>query len=166
MTQIFALDVQEKDWLDKTIKKYRKKFIKSPMEYLELYGKENPLKIDEVKKNVSEAIENLREGCWQFYLKDEAIFHKEIISHLIKERECPNNILKEIVEEKIINGDTYKVSPQNLANELSNVIGTFTGNVMPYFYRLDLSTTNSRRSRSGKTFEAIIKYLITKIYKY
>lgn len=166
MTQIFALDEQEIAWLAGTIKKYRKKFIKSPMEYLDLYGKENPLSIDKVKRNVSATIEQLREGCWQLYLKDESVFHKEIISHLIKERKCPNTILKEIVEEKILDRNNYKIPPQNLVDELSDVIGTFTGNVMPYFYALDLSTTNSRRSRSGKTFEAIIKYLITKVYKY
>ncbi len=37
---------------------------------------------------------------------------------------------------------------------------------MPYLYALDLSTTNSRRSRSGKTFEAIIKFLIKDVYGY
>jgi len=40
--------------------------------------------------------------------------------------------------------------------DMAGVVGDFSGRIMPYLYQLSLSTTNSRRSRAGTTFEKVI----------
>lgn len=158
--EIFTLKESELNWLSAEIKKFRNEFIKSPDEYLQLLKQDNNVSLSVIKENVSNGIEYLREGCWNLYLKDEAIFNKQFIAHLIKVREFPHEKLKECIQHFNIKQST------NIDNDLSNLIGEYTGCIMPYLYKLDLSTTNSRRSRSGKTFEAIIKFLIKDVYGY
>jgi|GEM_PF-503634 len=160
MEDILALSNEEASWLSSEIKKYRSQYIKSPGDYLKILVSDNCVDFSDIKTNASQIIEKLREGCWQLYLKDEAIFNKKIIAHLIKHRELPNRILNEYIE-------NFKICKStNLNDDLGELIGEYTGSIMPYIYALDLSTTNSRRSRSGKTFEAIIKYLIIDVFKY
>jgi hypothetical protein len=53
------------------------------------------------------------------------------------------------------------IEPEKLKKLLSEVIGDYTGGVFPYLYELSLSTTNSRRSRAGKTFESLIEKTLT-----
>ncbi len=71
----------------------------------------------------------------------------------MEHRELPNTILETIVK---------KNTSLNLENlELVKAsIGAFTGEIMPYIYEVTLSTTNSRRSRAGTTFEHIITYIM------
>ena len=160
MEDLISLSQQEIDWLSKEIKKFRNKYIKTPSAYLVEIQESGCVDFSNIKNNVSEVIENLRENCWQLYLKDEAVFNKKFIAHLIKFRKLPNSILQEYIKKfDICNSNDF-------TNDLCELIGEYTGSIMPYLYALDLSTTNSRRSRSGKTFEAIIKFLIKDIYKY
>lgn len=160
VSEFVALTEKELDWLAKEIKKYRNKFIKTPEQYLKQLKDKKIVDIKGIKRNVSNGIELLREGCWQLYLEDEAVFNKNFIAHLVQARELPNSLLKEhIKKSNIKNSD-------NFDDDLCGLIGNYTGSIMPYLYALDLSTTNSRRSRSGKTFEAIIKFLIKDVYGY
>lgn len=160
MSEFVALTGKELDWLAAEIKKYRNKFIKTPEQYLKQLKDKKIVDIKGIKKDVSNGIELLREGCWQLYLEDEAVFNKNFIAHLVQARELPNSLLKEYIKKTNI-----KFS-KNFDDDLCNLIGNYTGSIMPYLYALDLSTTNSRRSRSGKTFEAIIKFLIKDVYGY
>ena len=160
VSEFVALTGKELDWLAAEIKKYRNKFIKTPEQYLKQLKDKKIVDIKGIKKDVSNGIELLREGCWQLYLEDEAVFNKNFIAHLVQARELPNSLLKEYIKKTNI-----KFS-KNFDDDLCNLIGNYTGSIMPYLYALDLSTTNSRRSRSGKTFEAIIKFLIKDVYGY
>ncbi|MPT32704.1 MAG: hypothetical protein E2600_13785 [Chryseobacterium sp.] len=47
-------------------------------------------------------------------------------------------------------------SGEDLRESVRDLCGEYAGRVFPYLYALSLSNTNSRRSRAGKTFEAII----------
>lgn len=158
--EIFILEDSELDWLSGEIKKFRSEYIKSPDKYLQLLKQDKKINFSKIKENVSDGLESLREGCWNLYLQDEAIFNKKFIAHLIKARSFPHSKLKEYIETFNIKNST------NFDDDLSDLIGEYTGSIMPYLYKLDLSTTNSRRSRSGKTFEAIIKFLIKDVYGY
>lgn len=160
VSEFVALTEKELDWLAKEIKKYRNKFIKTPEQYLKQLKDKKIVDIKGIKKDVSNGIELLREGCWQLYLEDEAVFNKNFIAHLVQARELPNSLLKEYIKKSDIKGS------KNFDDDLCSLIGNYTGSIMPYLYALDLSTTNSRRSRSGKTFEAIIKFLIKDVYGY
>ena len=160
MDTLLNLSEKETNWLTDEIKNFRSKYIKTPALYLKEIQKQNCIDFSNIKTNVSQVIEDLRENCWNLYLKDEAIFNKEFIAHLIKSRKLPNSILQEYIKKfDICNSNDFTY-------DLCKLIGEYTGSIMPYLYKLDLSTTNSRRSRSGKTFEEIIKFLIKDIYKY
>ena len=160
VNELVALTKKELDWLAREIKKYRNKYIKTPEQYLKQLKEQKNVDIKSIKENVSNGIELLREGCWQLYLEDEAAFNKNFIAHLVMSRELPNSLLKKYIKKSNIK------SSKNFDDDLCNLIGNYTGSIMPYLYALDLSTTNSRRSRSGKTFEAIIKFLIKDVYGY
>lgn len=160
VNELVALTKKELDWLAREIKKYRNKYIKTPEQYLKQLKEQKNVDIKSIKENVSNGIELLREGCWQLYLEDEAAFNKNFIAHLVMSREIPNSLLKKYIKKSNIK------SSKNFDDDLCNLIGNYTGSIMPYLYALDLSTTNSRRSRSGKTFEAIIKFLIKDVYGY
>jgi len=45
---------------------------------------------------------------------------------------------------------------EELIESIKEICGEYAGRVFPYIYRLALSNTQSRRSRAGKSFEAII----------
>lgn len=108
-------------------------------------------------KEVSKCIAELREEAWQKYLNDEVDFSAIIMRDLHKILNTPKSILEILLTENIINkkGD-------ELLESIKSICGEYAGRVFPYIYRLSLSMTQSRRSRAGKTFEAIIY----KLYEY
>ncbi|PWL73822.1 type II restriction endonuclease [Candidatus Gastranaerophilales bacterium] len=160
MEDLLELTEEERSWLSSEIKNYRRKYINTPKNYLKILEKNNCTDFSYLKSNISKVIEELREGCWQLYLKDEAEFNKNFISHLIETRKLPCSLLQDYIK-------TYDIcNSKNFTTDLSELIGKYTGSIMPYIYALNLSTTQSRRARSGKTFEAIIKYLIVEKFKY
>lgn len=165
MKLVFELNETEQLWWKKTIQKFREKYIKAPREYIDDYLSGKIITLDIIKPDVSKFIFEVREGCWDIYIKDEINFHKEVILHLVKERELPKAILNEIIVEDLFDKNNLIINEHNIYDKLSSLVGDFAGRVMPYFYALSLSTTNSRRSRAGTTFEAIISYIMG-IYKY
>jgi hypothetical protein len=56
----------------------------------------------------------------------------------------------------LLNEDITNKKGEKLFEAIKEICGEYAGRVFPYIYRLSLSNTQSRRSRSGKTFEAII----------
>lgn len=158
---VTTLSEEEKDWWKDQIKDFRKSYIKSPMHYVD----ETIEKLNYTREDVSQNIEKLliqdREDVYNLYLQDEAKLNSALVSHLTDTRAIPQNIFNEIVDSKLLTSDFANIEPEQLKKRLSEVIGDYTGAVFPYFYELSLSTTNSRRSRAGKTFEALIEKTLT-----
>jgi hypothetical protein len=150
-------DVDKKQWkLD--IQKYRKRLIDSPDAFVQ--------KVIEQKKMVfspeaiSEYLISCRSACWEYYLEQELHFHKEMLSILLKENAYASTILAGAIQEHL--NETASPATETLAS----VVGQTAGYLTPYIYELCLSSTNSRRSRSGKTFEKLVEHIITTCYKY
>lgn len=98
------------------------------------------LGLDQYDKNyflnhASECIERLREECWKEFLKAEDLFTK--------------NILKEASNQMTFDGCTTYDAVHHFIDEHVYDI-----------YDLCLSNTQSRRSRAGKEFEAIIEMML------
>ena len=102
-------------------------------------------------REVSTIIEALRTEVWEEFLKDEVNFNAEIMKELHRILKTPKEILDALIEKNVIGkeGDEFLESIKELCGE-------YAGRVFPYLYILSLSNTQSRRSRAGKTFEAII----------
>ena len=85
--------------------------------------------------NASMIVENLRKQCWEEFVPIE----KEFTSNMLKE---------------LVNNDTIR----NMTPE--EAITWFVQSFPEHIYSLTLSNTQSRRSRAGKEFEAIIELLL------
>lgn len=86
-------------------------------------------------KNASAVVESLRDFCWSNFTPEEERFSGSMLKKLIDDSALDNLSAKEAIENFI---DSY---PQHI-------------------YQLCLSNTQSRRSRAGKEFEAIIELLL------
>lgn len=91
---------------------------------------------DFVRKNASSIVDALRKDCWEKYKKEENIFNIEVYDDLI-------NRIPGI---------------ENLSGRqaIQQFVQTYSANI----YDLSLSNTQSRRSRAGKEFEAIIELVL------
>ena len=165
MDVIFELDNDEKNWWSNVIKEFRQEIVAKPQSYVDAYITKNEASLDTIRKDVSGFILQIRSSCWSTYLIDEVDFHKKVISHLIREREIPSTILQELVETELFEDSLISSDKTVLLKGLSDLVGDFAGRIMPYIYDLSLSTTNSRRSRAGNTFEAIIAHMM-QLYGY
>ena len=79
---------------------------------------------------------------------------------LHKVLKTPKKILDVLIENKITDKEG-----EELLISIRELCGEYAGRVFPYLYKQSLSNTQSRRSRSGKTFEAII-YKIYEVLDY
>lgn len=86
--------------------------------------------------NASEIILALRETCWSSFLQKEAVFTSEMLESLIDKNHVSKMDPVEAIREFL------QIYPEHI-------------------YLLSLSNTQSRRSRAGKEFEAIIFLLLT-----
>ena len=86
-------------------------------------------------QNASTVVETLRDFSWSSFIPEEEIFTRNMLKLLIDDSSIENLSSREAIECFI---DSY---PQ-------------------YIYQLCLSNTQSRRSRAGKEFEAIIELLL------
>lgn len=87
------------------------------------------------RENASEFIETMRENCWNKFVPLEKKFMSNMLSYLIDVDEV------------------NKLSP-------ADAIKSFVEEYPQHIYDLSLSNTQSRRSRAGKEFEAIIMLLL------
>lgn len=126
------------DEYKKIIKDERKKSFDTPYDltykvFEDLgYHKKEP---DYFIENASEIVENLREGCWNRFQESEKNFTSRMLLNLIDEEKIKKMTSLEAI--------TY-----------------FVENYPKHIYDLNLSNTQSRRSRAGKEFEAIIELLL------
>jgi EcoRII C terminal len=142
----------ELDKFDTLIKQYRTKYIRTSQEIVEFALAENQEYLEQIKsKQVSKCISELREIVWQEYLLDEVNFNAILMRDLHKILETPKEIL-----EILLNKNITDKKGEELLETVKDICGEYAGRVFPYIYRLSLSNTQSRRSRAGKSFEAII----------
>ncbi len=137
---------------DSLIKEYRTKYIRTSQQIVELVLLNNEQYLNQIKlKQVSNCIAELREIVWQEYLLDEVKFNAILMRDLHKILETPKEILEVLLDNQI----TDKKGDE-LIESIKEICGEYSGRIFPYIYRLSLSNTQSRRSRAGKSFEAII----------
>lgn len=96
------------------------------------YDKKTP---DFFAHNASLVVEELREACWNSFLPEEEQFTADMLKLLIEDNKIS------------------QLSP-------TQAIQKFLDSYPTHIYRLCLSNTQSRRSRAGKEFEAIIELLL------
>jgi hypothetical protein len=149
---IIDIPKQELEKFDTLIKQYRTKYIRTSQEIVEFALSENQEYLHQIKvKQVSKCISELREIVWQEYLLDEVNFNAILMRDLHKLLETPKDIL-----EVLLNKNITDKKGEELIETVKEICGEYAGRVFPYIYRLSLSNTQSRRSRAGKSFEAII----------
>ncbi len=149
---IIEIPQRELKELDELIKSYRKKHIRSSQNIVDKVLKENSSILLEIKnKKVSISISKLRKIVWNEYLKDEVEFNVILLQDLYKILDTPKQILDLLLTNKIT-----ELKGNKLRGEIIKLCGEYAGRIYPYIYKISLSNTNSRRSRAGKTFEAII----------
>ena len=151
------LDVEEKTWWSNTIKDFRNRLITEPRLYATEILNNSWTNDEEMLENLDSVIRHAREQIWQLYLIDEAKFHAAVLAHLFTERDLPRSILDTIVDKDLL----QRIEDNDeFVSEIGKLVGDYAGRVMPYIYELALSTTQSRRSRAGKTFEQLIESLL------
>ncbi|MFM7390634.1 MAG: type II restriction endonuclease [Vampirovibrionales bacterium] len=148
---------QKKDW-QALIKRNRSLFIKPPSEIVETILATSSFPFS--SQGVTEYITHVRLQCWEAYLKEELVFHKHMIALLLQQNEYAQTILTESIAEHL----SASLPPSQ--TQLAKLIGHTAGYLTPYIYELCLSSTNSRRSRSGTIFEKIIEHLLKTCYGY
>lgn len=87
------------------------------------------------EQNASMIVEQMREQCWEDFLKEERSFTAHMLKMLID-----RDIVKNMTPEK--------------------AIAWYVETYPDYIYQLNLSNTQSRRSRAGKEFEDIIELIL------
>lgn len=148
-----------------TIRALRRDYIKTAEDYVtDVMPKLDYNQTKQIKKNTSDFISKIYSNSYTRYLKDEQIVSKEVIENLLLTPEAKTflkNTAKPLSDEISKNVDDEKV--KDIVTELlSSSLHTFNEQI----YQFNLSTTNSRRARSGKTFEIIIQILCEDVYGY
>lgn len=141
------------------IKKERKK-IPTSKSLVEKIINKNPNLLKPIidKVEISNVIEELRQKTYDLYLEQEDDFNKKIMKLLPQLCNTPNEIL-----EKLINKNTLSLRDDDLKVRIKEICGDYSGEISPFIYILNLSTTQSRRSRSGQTFESVIYSIYEKL---
>jgi hypothetical protein len=149
---IIDIPKKELDKFDSLIKHYRARYIRSSQKIVEFALSENQTFLKQIKnKQVSNCISELRETVWQEYLIDEVNFNAILMRDLHKLLETPKEIM-----DVLLNKNITDKKGNELIETVKEICGEYAGRVFPYIYKLSLSNTQSRRSRAGKSFEAII----------
>lgn len=149
---IIEIPKSEAAVFDKKIKEYRVKYIRKSDAIVESVLAKNLSLLEDIKsQRVSQVIFTLRELVWKEYLEDEVSFNVVLMQELYGMLDTPKYIMDAILQK-----DFTLLEEDDLKREIINLCGEYAGRIFPYIYRLSLSNTQSRRSRAGKTFEAII----------
>jgi hypothetical protein len=150
---VIEISDHEKEVFTKFIHSNREKHIRSSQVIVDQIFEEQPLLLNRILENkeVSEIIESLRTGVWHEFLNDEVNFNAAVMKDLHKILDTPKEILDILIFKNIVEKEG-----DELNNSIKELCGEYAGRVFPYLYLLSLSNTQSRRSRAGKTFEAII----------
>lgn len=153
----FELAPEEGIWWKEAIKSLRSEKIKDPSFYINNALARTNLGPADLEKGIEEIMDALRSESWNAYLKNEADFHKFIITFLTEERPLPRQILTKLIDSELDPTKIAQMGKEKVFEKLATVVGSYAGSVMPYIYALCLSTTQSRRSRAGNEFESILE---------
>ncbi len=159
----FIGDIKEEDHekLKKIIKYRRDKHIKKPKDIVDIVWDVNNFFSEKIKsKNVSKVISEFRDAAWKEYLKEEIPFNIIMMREIYDSFKIPKRILDSLLEKNLSD-----LNDEKLKQEIIEICGEYSGRIYPFIYQLSSSNTNSRRSRAGKTFEAII-YKIYDVLEY
>lgn len=162
---VLELDADEIKWWRKQIGIVRKKNIPSPSDSVDLFFKE---KVDDVSakldvNDISNFIGSVREGVWKTFVEYEIAFFAEVVGVLIREREVPHEILDALLTDEVVARLAQSSERSDLLEVVADIFQDYSGRIFPYFYELSKSQTNSRRSRAGSEFEAIIDHLMKRL---
>lgn len=160
---VISIPKHEKELFKKMIRDTRAKLISSPSDAVEKAFLKNHKLLSEVKQknNITEAICQLREDTYSEFLIEESDFNVSVLKNIGHQLNTPNDIIDVIIKQKLNLND----SKENILTQIKEVCGEYAGRISPYIYELCLSNTQSRRSRAGKTFEAVI-YKMYETYSY
>lgn len=88
------------------------------------------------ENNASSMVTSLRKECWKLFTDAEHIFTSDMLKYLSND------------------------SPEIANMRGTDAVAEFVGRYPEHIYSLSLSNTQSRRSRAGKEFEAIIEFIL------
>lgn len=146
------IPANEQKEFDKLIKQHRAAYIKTTdILVTEVFSEDQSLKSRLINKDATGVILDVREAVWQKFLVNEAEFNTHVMTDLSVKLQTPREIIEQLANQHIVD----KTGP-DLIDGVIKVCGEYSGRVYPYIYALSLSNTQSRRSRSGSTFENII----------
>ena len=155
MEKLIKLNDIQKEQFSKFIKSTRNKIIPKPKDILIKTLLKHDLKTIKLD-TISQTITQLREYSYDEFLTYENEFNSVILKNIASKFNIADEILTLIAKDFFKNlpsdYDSFKAS-------FSLYFGRYAGEISPYIYELCLSNTQSRRSRAGKIFEAIIYYL-------
>ena len=164
LKNIISIPSDEKEEFKSLIRSYRAKYISTPSEIVEKIFQDNAELLKGVVKHqrVTETISSLREQTYAYFLVEESDFNVRVLKHITDALKTPSEIFSLIANEKL----DFTCDKDQVLEQIKELCGEYSGRISPYIYELCLSNTQSRRSRAGKTFEAInyMKHLVSYIH--
>lgn len=154
---IVSLDEEEKVWWESTIKRFRKEIVAPPRDYVDRVLLERGYSKELLQEDVETLLIDERQNVYEQFLIAEAELNAKVVSHLIENRPMPKAIFDDLIQSELLANGLAGLDAAELRESLIKIIGQYTGKIFPYLYALSLSSTNSRRSRAGTTFEALIE---------
>lgn len=149
----------------KTVQNIRNNYIKETKEYvLNVTPDLNTSEIKKIKLSLSEFILKIYNDSYKKYLIDEQLVTAEIMDHLLITTEAKNYIKN--IAGPILNNIKSVSNEESTKDLIAQLLTTSMHRFSDQIYDFNLSTTNSRRSRSGKTFEIIIEHILRNIFEY
>lgn len=161
LKNLIEIPAEEKAEFDNLIKTYRSKYIQKAGDVVDIVFKQGKYKNAVLKKTgITNIILEVREEAYNVFLEEEAKFNTNLLRDISLKLDTPKSIINYLIEKNITNK-----KGQELLKAVRHICGEYAGRISPYIYALSLSNTQSRRSRAGTTFEAII-YELYDILKY
>lgn len=153
-----VLSDKERDWWKKTIRTFRKKYINEPSFYIEQRRKDGSLSNEEILGDVERLLVDSRELIYSDFGVSEAELNRQLLTHLFTTRDVPLQKLDAILDATNLVGEDWSAKSYEDAREaVAAVSANYTASLFSYIYELSLSNTQSRRSRAGHTFEALLE---------
>lgn len=161
--RLVTIDAEEKQAFKSLIKSCRQQLIASPSENVATVVNSHRLLVEGVKEkhNISEVIFELREAVYTEFLQQESVFNTYVLKRIGERLSTPKAILDDIISKNLITNGTT----EDVIQSVKTICGEYAGHISPFIYELSLSNTQSRRSRAGKTFEAIV-YILYETFGY
>ena len=152
---LIKLDEKEEQAFGQFIKTERNKHISPAQVVVRESFRKNQKQLQSLldQHQISEAISLWRQVSYDEFLLEESKFNGIILTEISAKFAIPEQAIHDISQFLI----AQNISDlEQMKTAIANCFGRYSGVISPYIYQLCLSNTQSRRSRAGKTFEAII----------